>query len=77
MTKIATLKPNDPDVIYYSSGVKKYGGVIYAVDYNGLFVKDFYHDYDDFTKNKPITEKEALEKYSKFYDKNNFYDLYA
>ena len=77
MQKILTLKPNDPGVKYYTPFVKSINGRFFHDDGSGKFVLDFYHDDDDLIGSQTITEKEALEKYSQFYDSTEFYNCYA
>ena len=77
MKIIRTLKPGDPNVIYYSPTVRYAYGSFYHNNGDGLFVLDFYHDDDDLIGTPTITEEEALESYSKIYDPKNFYDLYS
>lgn len=77
MTKVRTLKPGDPNVVYYTPSIRYAYGRFYEADYDGLFTVDFYHDCDDLLGKPTITEEEALEGYKKFHDAKNFYDLYA
>ena len=77
MIKVLTIKPGDKDVKYYSATVRQVNGRFYEMDGNGRFVYDFFHDCDDLIGKPTITEQEALEKYKKFFDGSEFYNLYA
>lgn len=77
MVKILTLKPGDPDVKYYSPFVKSVNGRFFHDDGSGKFVYDFFHDDDDLIGTPTITEQQALEGYSKFYDPKEFYNCYS
>lgn len=77
MQKILTLKPNDPDVIYYTPWVRSVNGRLFHENGDGKYVYDFFHDDDDLIGSKTITEKEALEAYSKYYDSKEFYNCYS